>query len=106
MKTFGTRNPTEVLSTPDFVQSVVLTSGVAQAFDTPTDAGFVVFAINSDYWVRYGSTGAVSPTTSSTGASGSELNPTSRNIGSTLACTGISIYSDYACKGSIAWYHK
>jgi hypothetical protein len=105
MKTPGTRNQLEILGAPDFVQSVVLSSGVGQAFDTPTGAGFCSFSMNADYWVRYGSTSAVAPTTSSTGSGGSELNPAMRNITSTASCTGISIYSDYPCKGSIAWFH-
>jgi hypothetical protein len=105
MKTLGTRNPTEILSCPNFVQSFVLSSGVAQAFDTPTGAGYVAFSMNSDVWVSYGSTSATVPAASSTGSSGSELNPTVRNIGSTASCTGISIYSDSACKGSLAWFH-
>jgi hypothetical protein len=105
MKTLGTRNSGEVIARPDFVQSVVLTSGIGQAFDTPAGAGNVVFSLNADFWVNYGNTAAAAPAASSTGSSGSEFNPNIRNITSTLACTGISIYSDSAAKGSIAWYH-
>lgn len=104
MKNTGTRNPTEILGAPDFVQSVVLSSGVGQAFDSPAGAGFVAFAMNADVWVRYGSTGAVAPTSSSTAATGSELNPTIRNIGSTLTTSGISLYSETPAKGSLAWF--
>ena len=101
----GTGVPTNsILGFPDFVQSVVLTSGTGQAFDTPTGMAYAVFAMSNDFWVKYGSTGAVVPTTSSTAASGPELNPTARNVGSTATTTGISIISDYAAKGSIAWY--
>lgn len=105
MKTLGTRNPTEIIVRPDFVQSVVLTSGVNQAFDTPAGAGFIVFSFNADVWVNYGTTTATVPTSSTTSSSNSELNPTARNITSTSSCTGLSLYSDYPAKGSLAWYH-
>lgn len=104
MKNTGGVNATQILASPDVVQSVVLSSGVGQAFDTPAGAGFVAFAADADIWVRYGSTAAVAPTTTTTGSSGSEFNPTIRNIGSTQTTSGISIYSDSACKGSIAWW--
>ena len=94
----------DVMVSPDFTQSVVLSSGTAQAFDTPTGMCFASFAMNNDVWVSYGSTAAAVPSTSSTAATGSELNPTIRNIGSTLATTGISLVSDYATKGSINWF--
>lgn len=102
----GTRNPTEILGRPDFVQPVVLTTGTSNAvsFDTPTGMGYVAFAMNVDFWAVYGSTGVTIPATNSTGSTGSELNPTIRNIGSTQSCTGITLASEYAGKGSLAWY--
>jgi len=102
----GTGVPTpSILTYPDYTQAVVLSSGVAQAFDVPTGMGYCGFSISSDFWVKYGSTGALVPSTSTTlGSSTPELNPTYRNIGSTLSCTGISLVSDYAAKGSINWY--
>ena len=100
----GLLHPTDILGAPDFTQSVVLSSGTAQAFDTPTGMAYVGFSMNYDFWTKYGSTGAVVPTTSSTASSGSELNPTYRNIGGTQTCTGISIVSDFAAKGSLNWY--
>lgn len=94
-----------ILGAPDYTQSVVLSSGVAQALDTPAGSGYVNFSFNADVWVKYGSTGALVATTTTTlGSSSSELNPTMRNISSTLSCTGISLVSDFACKGSISWY--
>lgn len=105
MKTPGIKNSNEILNPSDYVQAVVLSSGVTQAFDVPTGAGFVAFAFDNDVWVKYGSTGATVPTSSSTlGSSTPELNPTVRNLSSTLGCTGISIVSDYACKGSLSWF--
>lgn len=105
MKTLGVKNSQEILTPSNLTQAVVLSSGVAQAFDVPTGAGFVAFAFDNSFWVKYGSTGALVPSTSSSaGTTSSELNPTARNLSSTLACTGISIVSDYATKGSLSWF--
>lgn len=105
MKAMGINNTDEIMQAPDFVQAVVLASSVGQSFDTPAGAGFVVFSFSDNYWVRYGSTTAGLPSSSSTaGSSTSELNPTARNIGSTASCTGISISSPNAQVGSISWW--
>ena len=106
MKTLGIRNASEVLSSPDTYSNVVLAAGVGQAFDIPSGAGFVGFSFNTDIWVKYGSTSAQVPTTSQSSASstGSEFNPTIRNLGSTLACTGISIVSAGSGAGSLTWF--
>jgi hypothetical protein len=106
MKTAGIRNTAEILATPDTYTNVVLAAGLAQAFDVPSGAGIVAFSFNTDFWVKYGSTGAQVPTTSQSSASssGSELNPTIRNFGSTLGCTGISIVSAIAGAGSLCWF--
>ena len=106
MKTPGIHNVAEILASPDTYTNVVLAGGAAQAFDVPPGAGVVAFSFNTDFWVKYGSTGAQVPTTSQSSASssGSELNPTIRNIGSTLACTGISINSAGAGAGSLCWF--
>lgn len=106
MKTFPVRQG-DILSSPDFVQNVVLAANTGQAFDTPAGARVVVFAMDSDFWVRYGSTNAAIPTSSSTVGSSTwaaELNPTARDIGSTVNTTGISIISASAAKGSLAWF--
>ena len=104
----GTGVPTPaILATPAYIQAVVLATGSsnAQAFDTPAGMGYVGFSMNQDFWVDYGSTAAVIPSSSTTaGSSSPELNPTYRNIGSTLSCTGISIASEYITKGSINWF--
>lgn len=97
----------QILNSPSFVQAVVLASSVAQAFDVPAGMGYVNFAFNADVWAKYGSTQATIPATTSTaGTTNSELNPTARNIGSTVACTGISIISASACAGSLSWFSK
>lgn len=94
-----------ILHAPDYTQAVVLSSGVGQAFDVPAGMGFVGFSLTEDFWVKYGSTAAAVPSTSTTaGTSSPELNPTYRNLSSTAKTTGISIVSDAAAKGSINWY--
>lgn len=106
-KGMGIRNSGEILSFPDFTQAVVLATGSsnAQAFDVPSGMAYCAFAFNADFWVKYGSTAVVIPSTSTTaGSTTPELNPTVRNIGSTQSCTGISIASESVCKGSINWY--
>lgn len=105
MKSPGIGNNNEILTPSDYVQAVILSSGVGQAFDVPAGAGLVAFAFDNAFWVKYGSTAAAVPSTSSTlGSSTPELNPTVRNLSSTQACTGISIISDYATKGSLSWF--
>lgn len=94
-----------ILQKPDITQSVVLSSGVGQAFDVPAGMGYAGFSMNADFWVRYGSTAAVVPTTSSSaGTTSAELNPTYRNLSSTAGTTGFSMVSDFGAKGSINWY--
>ncbi len=96
--------PNTILAAPDFVQHVSLASSVGQAFDTPAGMGYALFSFRGDFSVRYGSTGAANVTTSSTAATGSEINPTIRDIRSTAHTTGISIISDQAINGTISWY--
>lgn len=94
-----------ILARPDSVQAVVLAANTGQAFDVPTGMAFVAFSMDQDFWVRYGSTAASVPTTSSTSlTTNAELNPTVRNIQSTATTSGISLISATACSGSMAWY--
>lgn len=96
-----------ILRTPDFVTNVVLAAGTGQAFDIPAGARYACFAFDSDFWCKFGSTGAAIATSSSTvgsSALSSELNPTVRDIGSSGATTGLSLVSAAAAKGSISWY--
>jgi hypothetical protein len=106
MRGTGLLHNTDIIGVSDTVTTVALTSGTGQAFDTPTGARYGMFTFNVDIWVAYGSTGATSPAASSTvGSTKLELNPTIRNIGSTLDCTGVSVYSDLTGKGVIVWYN-
>lgn len=106
----GLLHPGDIIGKPDQVVHVVLATGTsnAQAFDVPTGKGVLVPSFNTDFWMSYGSTAASIPSTSSTAntTSNAELNPGARYLSSTAACTGISIASEVACKGSLAWYSR
>jgi hypothetical protein len=105
MKSPGIQHPSDILASPDTVQQAVFVAGTGQAFDVPAGGHYVVFSGSVDFWVRYGSTAASIPTTSSTGSStNAELNPSSRNIGSTLSCTGLSVVSASTGYLTMAWY--
>lgn len=108
MKNSGLLHPTEIIAVSDTVQQAVLVGGTGQAFDVPSGARYCSFApsLALDFWVRYGSTAASIPTTSSTGSStNSELNPTTRNIGSTAMTTGISLVAASAGYVTISWWN-
>lgn len=105
MKQTGLLHPTDVPGISDSVQTAVLAANTGQAFDTPAGAGYLIFAGSVDFYVKYGSTTATVPTTSSTSlTTNSELNPTARNLNSTAACTGISIISALAGVVTLSWY--
>ena len=96
--------PNTILAAPDFVQHVSLASSVGQAFDVPAGMGIVNFSFRGDFSVRYGSTAAANVTTSSTAATGSEINPTIRDLRSTASTTVISVIADQAILGTLSWY--
>lgn len=95
MKNLGMLHQTDIPAFTDSVASLVLAAGTGQAVDVPSGAGFVAFTSSVDFWVRYGSTGAAIPTTSTTAGSSaiSAFNPDSRNLTSTAACSVISLVS-------------
>lgn len=107
MKNTGLAHPQDIILYPDTVQQAVLVANTAQAFDVPTGASYVSFGANTDFFVKFGSTGASVPTTSSTGSStNAELNPTSRNIGSTADTTGYSLIAAAAGIVTASWYTR
>lgn len=111
MKTLGMLHPTDIptFGSTDAIGYMIAAAGTAQAFDTPSGAGFVSISQSGgiDVYVAYGSTNAAVPTTSSTPgttANRSILNPDVRNIGSTAACTGISIVSPSTGVIQMEWF--
>jgi hypothetical protein len=90
-------------------QAVVAVAGTGQAFDVPAGAPLCWSSRGSgiDYLGALRLDGNASiPTTSSTPGSSTnaELNPSSRNIGSTLSCTGLSVVSASTGYLTMAWY--
>lgn len=107
MKGTGLTHPQDILAIPDYVQQAVLVANTGQAFDVPTGANYVVFGANTDFFARYGSTAASVPTTSSTGSStNAEMNPTARNVGSTLTTTGLSLVAASAGIVTMSWFFR
>jgi hypothetical protein len=69
-------------------------ASTVQAQDVPSGACMVAFGCNVDFYVSFGSTNANVPSTSSTAGTTTNrsiFNPTARNFGSTLSCTGLSV---------------
>lgn len=108
MKGTGLTHPQDIISTPDTVQRAVLAAGTGQAFDIPALGSYVIFGSNVDFLVRWGSTAAAVPTTSSTAVSTdlTELNPTARNVGSTADTTGFSIIAATTGIVTMSWYTR
>lgn len=84
----------------DFINNMVLAAGVAQTATVPTEAAYVVFSFSVDIWVKVNGT-AVVPTVTTTAGTSAELNPGIRRV---AAGDTISIISEVACKGSLAYY--
>ena len=108
MRSLGTLHPTENPAPSDAIMSIVLAAATGQAFDMPAGSGYVNFAGNVDYWVRFGSTAAAIPGASSTAASSAAavFKPTIRNFGSTASCTGFSIIAATSGAVTAEFYAK
>lgn len=100
----GLLHPTEILRAPNYVNVAVLSSGVGQAFDIPAGVQYVYFGANIDFYVKYGSTAAALPSSSLVDGSAAECNPTSRNIGSTNATTGLSVIAAAPGNVTMSWF--
>ena len=100
----GLLHPTEILRAPNYVNTAVLAAATGEAFDVPAGAQYVSFGANVDFFVKWGSTAASVPSTDYTDGSGSELNPTVRNIGSTNATTGLSLIAVTTGIVTMSWY--
>lgn len=104
----GPLSANQIIHAPstDGVANLSLTSGVSTQVAIPANARVVAFAFSADIWVTYGAStaGAISPSsgTSAGSTASAEFNPTVRYLpGNT---TGINIYSDFTCKGSVSFY--
>lgn len=100
----GLLHPTNIIRAPNYVNVAVLSSGTGQAFDVPAGVQYVTFGADIDFFVKWGSTGASLPSSSLVTGAAAELNPTTRNIGSTNATTGLSIIASAAGTVTMGWY--
>jgi hypothetical protein len=109
MKNTGMQHPQDVINWSDSVAQLVLAAGVGQAVDVPAGANLANFSSNGiDFWVRFGSTAAAIPTTSTTAGSStlSILSPEARTLGSTLGCSVISIISPSSGYALVEFFSK
>lgn len=112
MKTLGVINPTDRYQTySDSVGTLSLAAATGAAVDVPAQAHFLQAQSDAPFWIRYGSTAASIPSSSSTASStNSEYVPLAamplrRNIGSTLTTTGISIIAPTTGIVSLQWFN-
>jgi hypothetical protein len=92
---------TNALYPSDVIYSGALVADTEQTVTVPTDAEFVIFMCNNDFYINYDTTAAVP--TGSISEAGGELNPEVRYIGET---TVLHIISEFACKITLAFYKK
>jgi hypothetical protein len=87
---------------PGYINTYELAASTAKAVTIPTGARFAIFGATADIWVVIGAgkTAAV-PSGDTTDGSGSELNPSIRNV---TGQTAMSIISESAAKVSITFY--
>jgi len=83
-----------------YINTYVLITNVNKAITVPTGSKYVIFAANADIWVRIDGA-AVVPSGDTTDGTGSELNPSTRYLGSE---TTIGIISESAAKVSLMFY--
>ena len=84
-----------------YINTYELTANTNKEITVPTGSEFAVFAANADLWVRVGTTAAVVPSGDTTDGTGSELNPSTRYLGSE---TKINMISASAALVSIMFY--
>lgn len=85
---------------PQWIDSRVLAANTAEAHTVPTDARFVVFSSDGDFYVRYNGTAAI-PGADVTDGTSAEINPTVRNLS---GVTSISLIASATRVVSMAFY--
>lgn len=86
MRPFSMSNPARAVFAPppsDYIDVRVLgTSGTAELHAIPTGAKVVIFASNTDFYAKFGTSGvaAAMPSIDVTNGAGSEINPEARQI--------------------------
>jgi len=88
------------ISRSDYIMANVLAANVAEVVTIPTDAQYVLFSANTDFYARFNAAAAV-PATESTDGTASMLNPALRQID---GASTIGLISPYACVVTMAFY--
>lgn len=95
--------PYGALRAPAYIQARVLAAAVAESITVPTNAAFVVFSANCDFYVSYDSDAAVVPGADVDDGTSNELNPHVRYIG---GLTTLSVISPTTCVLTAAFYRN
>lgn len=89
----------------DYVDNYVLAAGVAETVTIPAGTRFAFFSTTADFWLRASNDSplpaAAVPSGDVTDGTGSEFNPSSRDV---TGFSQFSIISEFAAKLSITWY--
>lgn len=86
---------------PGYIQARVLAASTAESITVPTNATFVVFSANCDFYVSYDADTAVVPSADVDDGTSNELNPTVRYVG---GLTTLSVISATACILTASFY--
>lgn len=85
----------------DHVNTAVFSGAGAKSISVPAGARFVVFAASGDFYAAYDGAAAV-PSADISDGSGSELNPTQRELPDGIATIGLAV--DAACTITLGFY--
>lgn len=103
----GLTNPTSIFTrAPNYINGSSLGASSANSVEIPAGAQFVRISGSADLYVKFGSTGV--STVSSTAGSASEFvpreSPLLRSIGSTAGTTALSVMSTATAFASYSWW--
>lgn len=91
------------LRAPAYIQARVLAASTAESITVPTNATFVAFSANCDFYVSYDSDTAVVPGADVDDGTSNELNPTVRYI---AGLSSLSVISPTTCVITAAFYRQ
>lgn len=95
--------PYGALRAPQYIQARILAANTAESITVPTNARFVVFAANCDFYVSYDADTAVVPSADVDDGTSNEMNPTVRYI---PGLTSLSVISASACILTATFYRE
>jgi hypothetical protein len=93
-----------VIPPADFVDNLVMTPGVSQTVNVPSEATMVLMTAEMPYFVKYGPGPIAIPTANIEAGTGLDLNPTGRRLDVT-AITAISVVARIAGIVQLAFYN-